>query len=566
MKWRHHYSVLLCMIAIGLVFACSSKPKSDDKIILKVDQMTMTLGQLNWQYLGAVFNGPEDEYQKKSAYLKRVYDKKLIADVGLDLGLADSVTIDSATQAQLLIGAFYQEKVASKIKYDDSDIRRFWDKYNGVIRVAQIVVETQSLAENLYQTLQKEPQKFTEYAGQFSIDQATKDKGGVIDSLRAGKLKPEFEDVAFSLKPDEISKPFETKFGWHIVKLISRERAPDQDYPAEKANFEKLYLTRLQEEAKAKLQKKLVKEENLALVDKTLDRMRIKLDSLRAVDQAASIAPRVFLTSKDLTREEMELPFARTSYVTVRAIDYVNYFRTWGLPKKADLLDKQFAETVVTQMTFSILAQFYAMKIKIQDTPQYQWQLNDVKMALIYRKMLDRINSSITVSEQEIKDYYSNYSQDFMDSAQVRVSEIMMASQPEAETIARQLRQGTPFAKLAAKTIRKGMAEKKGDLGYLGQSQYGEISRQAYQMKKGQISDPIQVDGGFSVIQVSDLRPVQPKPLAAVTAEIRDAVTQEKLQAALTTMVNEQKKKVENFVDFDLLKANLTTGKSSNAN
>lgn len=36
-------------------------------------------------------------------------------------------------------------------------------------------------------------------------------------------MVPEFEKVAFSLKPNEISEVFETEFGFHFIQLVSRK-------------------------------------------------------------------------------------------------------------------------------------------------------------------------------------------------------------------------------------------------------------------------------------------------------------------------------------------------------
>ena len=57
----------------------------------------------------------------------------------------------------------------------------------------------------------------------YSEDPGSAQNGGQYDNIRKGMFVPEFEKVAFSLKPGEISEVFETQFGFHFIQLISRK-------------------------------------------------------------------------------------------------------------------------------------------------------------------------------------------------------------------------------------------------------------------------------------------------------------------------------------------------------
>lgn len=56
----------------------------------------------------------------------------------------------------------------------------------------------------------------------YSEDPGSAPNGGQYDGIVKGIMVPEFEKVAFSLKPGEISEVFETQYGFHFIQLISR--------------------------------------------------------------------------------------------------------------------------------------------------------------------------------------------------------------------------------------------------------------------------------------------------------------------------------------------------------
>lgn len=89
----------------------------------------------------------------------------------------------------------------------------------------------------IYQKLQQ-GESFEDLAKQFSDDKSSAAKGGMIGRFGSGELSSEeFEDVAFSLTKDKpVSAPFETSFGWHIVKLL--EEFPVKTFEEAKTDLE----------------------------------------------------------------------------------------------------------------------------------------------------------------------------------------------------------------------------------------------------------------------------------------------------------------------------------------
>ena len=75
---------------------------------------------------------------------------------------------------------------------------------------------------NLLKRLNK-GEDFGELAEQFSEDPGTASNGGNQGYYQRGTLFPEFEEIAFNLEINEISKPIRTPVGFHIIKLLDKK-------------------------------------------------------------------------------------------------------------------------------------------------------------------------------------------------------------------------------------------------------------------------------------------------------------------------------------------------------
>ena len=64
---------------------------------------------------------------------------------------------------------------------------------------------------------------FADLARKYSEDPGTSVKGGEIDWSNPKIFDPIYAKTALSLKPGEISEPFKSSFGWHIVQLIDKK-------------------------------------------------------------------------------------------------------------------------------------------------------------------------------------------------------------------------------------------------------------------------------------------------------------------------------------------------------
>ncbi|WP_372936721.1 peptidylprolyl isomerase [Seonamhaeicola sp.] len=81
--------------------------------------------------------------------------------------------------------------------------------------------------QEIYSKLQQ-GEAFEDLAKQFSDDKSSASKGGELAPFSGGQLRAQkFEEVAFSLENvGDVSKPFQSAYGWHIVKLLNKKLIP----------------------------------------------------------------------------------------------------------------------------------------------------------------------------------------------------------------------------------------------------------------------------------------------------------------------------------------------------
>jgi peptidyl-prolyl cis-trans isomerase SurA len=140
--------------------------------------------------------------------------------------------------------AAYQNRLIEKLRNDgklkpvaptEKEMKEFFEEQKSTmgnrpatISFRQIVIspvaspaakaKTKSQADSIVLELRRGAD-FATAARRFSQDPGSKDQGGSLNWFRRGVMVPEFERVAFSLKPGVVSDPVESPFGYHIIQV-----------------------------------------------------------------------------------------------------------------------------------------------------------------------------------------------------------------------------------------------------------------------------------------------------------------------------------------------------------
>jgi peptidyl-prolyl cis-trans isomerase SurA len=140
---------------------------------------------------------------------------------------------------QKLAGAM-RDKIVSQVKITPNEVKAYFDKipvdslifYESEVEIGQIVrfpkaskdAEDYAVEQlNEYKKLVEGGKSFTSVADLYSEDPGVKQNHGQYEINRNSKeLDGTWLNKAFTLKEGQISKPFKTKFGYHIIQLVSR--------------------------------------------------------------------------------------------------------------------------------------------------------------------------------------------------------------------------------------------------------------------------------------------------------------------------------------------------------
>ena len=99
----------------------------------------------------------------------------------------------------------------------------------------EIVEEKRKLALDIMEKA-KGGEDFATLAKQYSEDPGSKENGGELGMFTREKMVQPFSEKAFSMDPGQISEPVRTQFGWHLIKVETRN--PESVKPLEAAEAE----------------------------------------------------------------------------------------------------------------------------------------------------------------------------------------------------------------------------------------------------------------------------------------------------------------------------------------
>jgi len=204
----------------------------NNKLLLIAAQKDTTIKVISKEVEAAV----KDQLKKvKSEFSEEAFQAQLKAE-----GLTESELKKKYREQirnQMMTDRLVASKL-SKVSVSTKEVKDFYEIYKDsipdqpeAVKLSHILLEIKPSQETLDSLkkkaemilkLAKKGQDFAQLASSYSDDPTGKE-GGNLGFFRKGDMIPTFEEVAFALKPGEISQVVETEFGYHIIKVEEKK-------------------------------------------------------------------------------------------------------------------------------------------------------------------------------------------------------------------------------------------------------------------------------------------------------------------------------------------------------
>ena len=197
---------------------------------------------------------------------------------------------------------------------------------------------------------------------------------------------------------------------------------------------------------------------------------------------------------------------------------------------------KRILEQLISRRLFLLDAQ----RNLLEAEPAFQARLKAAKEDLLADYAVDKLLSSVTVSEEEMRKYYDDNADKLVTPEMADAAHILVATEAEAEKVLAEIKSGAiSFADAARKYSSCPSKASGGELGKFARGQMvKEFEDAAFSMKPGEISGPVKTQFGYHIIKLNSITPPQKLSYQDIRSEIRNSVLLGKRNKAFESKVN----------------------------
>ena len=234
-------------LSTAILLACSVAMQAQtDPVIMKVAGVDVPRSEFEYSYNK---NNTDGVIDKKTVeeYVELFVNYKLKVQAALD------AHIDTTTAFRQEFAQYRDQQIRPTFVSDDdmlAEAHKVYDQTknnigpDGLVNACHILMlipqqatdaqqqEAKRRIDSVYTALQAGAD-FETLARQVSQDPGSARRGGLLGWFSRNQMVKEFEDEAFALQSGQMSKPFLSPFGWHIILMKERKQLEPFDFHKE---------------------------------------------------------------------------------------------------------------------------------------------------------------------------------------------------------------------------------------------------------------------------------------------------------------------------------------------
>jgi peptidyl-prolyl cis-trans isomerase SurA len=348
--------------------------------------------------------------------------------------------------------------------------------------------EQHQKADSIYQLL-KQGADFSELAKKFSNDKITYMAGGEMQEFTSGRFEQDFEKEVFKLKKDgDISKPFLTSYGFHIVKRLSVKPMPDDNSDAA---FQYEIKQRVLQDSRVNAAKELFTQQVLSKVQYKRE-AAVKDAELFKYADSISLNPLVWTSKKTPVDAKTIFSFGKSNLTGAQWLDFVKEYKT-----NPELYKNEDNPALLRKFITLKSTEYYRNHLEDYST-EFNSQLEEFKEGnLLFEVMERRVWSKAAADTKGLQQYYADYKIKYKWGTSADVIVFSASNKKAADDAYAALQNGKAWRKIADENSNTIQADS-------GRYELAQIAIDEKYQKEGGVT-PVQVnatDGSAGFIKV----------------------------------------------------------------
>lgn len=346
-----------------------------------------------------------------------------------------------------------------------------------------------------------------------------------------GQLEEQIEDAVFKLKVGEHTKPLLTPDGWYIFRLVNRSEnifLTEGDRNEAMKTLIRIVEGRKLRKRQAEFYAEFFGKQRVDVNPFIFESLAQKISSIAEYkknnfdlkeDEPVHLDAFDVINIEDqLGDDTLSMPFIKLDQDPVSTREFIRTIAFDGFNVIDYRLDFIRAALDITTRRAIEHELFYREGIKreYQNLPEVRNEVERWLDNYLFQMLQNQIVDSITVTDQEVKDYYELLNQPKHFPVVVNIIEVLTSELEIVDTIFTELDKGADIRLLAAKFSERDFTKgRNGEFGRFSVTSHGEIGRIAETMEVGDVYGPLKVSEGYSIFKLIEkydeyIEPVKP--------------------------------------------------------